>query len=80
MGDTAERCHLMGMLRTHRALLLNGFRAKGRRSSGVVEGFNTKAKPTSGKSFGFCTCHGAETALYPMLGALPEPESPHKFC
>ena len=46
MGDTAERCHPMWMLRAHRALLLNGFRAKGQFSSGVVEGFNTKAKPT----------------------------------
>ncbi len=80
MGDTAERCHQRWMPRAHRALLLNGFRAKGRLSSGVVEGFNTKAKLTSGKSFGFRTYHGAETALYPVLGALPEPESTHRFC
>ena len=32
------------MLRNHQALLLNWFRAKGQLSSGVVEGFNTKAK------------------------------------
>ena len=80
MGDTAERCHQRWMLRAHRALLLNGFRAKGQFSSGVVEGFNTKAKLTSRKSFGFRTYHGAETALHPMLGALPEPESTHRFC
>ena len=80
MGDTAERCHQRWMLRAHRALLLNGFRAKGQFSSGVVEGFNTKAKLTSGKSFGFRTYHGAETALYPVLGALPEPAFTHKFC
>ncbi len=88
MGDTAERCHQMSrcavspmwMLRAHRALLLNRFRAKGPFSNGVVEGFNIKAKPTSGKSFGFRTCHGAEIALYPVLGALPEPESIHRFC
>jgi transposase len=68
------------MLRAHRALLLNWFRAKGQLSSGVVEGFNTKAKLTSRKSFGFRTYHAAEIALYHALGALPEPELTHKFC
>jgi len=33
------------MLRTHRELLLNWFRAKGQLSSGVVEGFNTNLNP-----------------------------------
>jgi len=68
------------MLRNHRALLLNWFRAKGQLSSGVVEGFNTKAKLTARKSFGFRTYHGAEIALYHALGALPEPEIAHRFC
>jgi transposase len=68
------------MLRNHRALLLNWFRAKGQLSSGVVEGFNTKAKLTSRKSFGFRTYHGAEITLYHALGALLEPEFTHKFC
>ena len=68
------------MLRRHRALLLNWFRAKGQLSSGVVEGVNTKAKLTSRKSFGFRTFHGAEIALYRALGALPEPELTHRFC
>ena len=67
-------------LRSHRALLLNWFRAKGQISSGVVEGFNTKAKLTSRKSFGFRTYHGAEIALYHALGALPEPDFTHRFC
>jgi transposase len=71
---------LARMLRGHRALLLNWFRTKGQLSSGVVEGFNTKAKLTSRKSFGFRTYHGAEIALYHALGALPEPEFTHKFC
>jgi transposase len=71
---------LARMLRGHRALLLNWFRAKGQLSSGVVEGFNTKAKLTSRKSFGFRTYHGAEVALYHALGALPEPEFTHRFC
>jgi transposase len=52
------------ILRNHRELLLNWFRAKGQLSSGVVEGFNNKAKLTSRKSFGFRTFRGAEIALY----------------
>jgi transposase len=52
------------MLRGHRELLLNWFRAKGQLSSGVVEGFNAKAKLTSRKSYGFRTFRGAEIALY----------------
>ncbi len=68
------------MLRGHRELLLNWFRAKGQLSSGVVEGFNTKAKLTSRKSFGFRTFRGAEIALYHSLGALTEPDLTHRFC
>ena len=71
---------IVKMLRRHRPLLLNWFRAKGQLSSGVVEGFNTKAKLTSRKSFGFRTFRGAEIALYHTLGALPEPKLTHRFC
>lgn len=67
------------MLRNHRELLLNWFRAKGQLSSGVVEGFNNKAKLTSRKAFGFRTFRGAEIALYHALGGLPEPEGTHIF-
>jgi transposase len=68
------------MLRRHRTLLLNWFRAKGQLSSGVAEGFNAKAKLTARKSYGFRTYHGAEIALYHALGALPEPVLTHRFC
>lgn len=68
------------MLRGHRELLLNWFRAKGQLSSGSVEGLNTKAKLTTRKAFGFRTYHALELALYHTLGALPEPEVTHKFC
>jgi len=68
------------MLRRHRALLMNWFRAKGQLSSGVVEGFNTKAKLTVRKAFGFRTYHAMEIALYHTLGALPEPKATHRFC
>jgi transposase len=68
------------MLRNHRDLILNWFRAKGQLSSGVVEGLNTKVKLTFRKAYGFRTFHAAEIALYHALGALPEPELTHRFC
>jgi transposase len=68
------------MLRSHRALLLNWFRAKGAMSSGTVEGFNNKATLTTRKAYGFRTFRAIEIALYHTLGALPEPETTHKFC
>jgi len=67
-------------LRTHRALLLNWFRAKGAVSAGTVEGFNNKAKLTLRKSYGFRTYRAMEIALYHGLGALPEPRVTHRFC
>lgn len=66
-------------LRTHRELLLNWFRARGAISSGIVEGFNNKAKLTTRRAFGFRTFRAAEVALYHTLGALPEPEFTHRF-
>lgn len=41
------------MLRQHRPLLLNWFRARGEVSAGIVEGFNNKAKLTTRKAYGF---------------------------
>lgn len=66
-------------LRRHRPLLLNWFRAKKQFSSGIVEGFNNKAKLTTRKSYGFRTYHGAEIALYHALGGLPVPKKAHEF-
>ena len=68
------------MLRTHRPLLLNWFRAKGTLSAAVVEGFNNKARVTTRTAYGFRTYRAMEIALYHTLGALPEPEAPHRFC
>jgi transposase len=67
------------MLRAHRELLLNYFRAKKKFSSGIVEGFNNKAKVTMRKSYGFRTFRITELALYHALGKLPEPELTHEF-
>jgi transposase len=67
------------MLRRHRPLLLNWFRAKGTISGGAVEGFNNKAKLTMRKAFGFRTYPALELALYHTLGKLPEPKGTHTF-
>lgn len=67
------------MVQGHRELLLNWFRAKKQCSSGVVEGFNNKAKLTTKKAYGFRSFHGVEVALYHTLGALPEPKFTHRF-
>jgi transposase len=67
-------------LRSHRTLLLNWFRAKGSISSGIVEGFNNKAKLAMRKSYGFREYETIELALYHQLGDLPQPEFTHRFC
>ena len=67
------------MLRGHRELILNWFRAKKAFSSGVVEGLNAKAKVTTRRAYGFKVFTTLELALYHNLGALPEPETAHKF-
>ena len=67
------------MLRAHRTLILNWFRARGTMSSGIVEGFNNKAKLTTKKAYGFRTYEAIEIALYHQLGKLPEPKFTHKF-
>lgn len=67
------------MLRSHRVLILNYFKAKKEFSSGVVEGLNNKAKVTMRKSYGFRTFRVLELALYHSLGKLPEPELAHEF-
>jgi len=68
------------MLRSHRELLLNWFRAKGSISSGPVEGFNNKAKLTTRRAFGFRTFRAVEVALYHSLGDLPQPDATHRCC
>ena len=68
------------MLRRHRKLILNWFRARGTISAAAVEGFNNKAKLTTRNALGFRTFRGIEIALYHALGKLPEPEMTHRFC
>lgn len=67
------------MLRKHKELILNFFRAKKQFNNGIVEGFNRKINLTIRKSFGFRTFEYAEIALYHQIGDLPEPEFTHEF-
>ncbi|PTQ88142.1 transposase, partial [Nitrosomonas nitrosa] len=48
-------------------------------SSGIVEGFNTKAKLITRKAYGFRTFHATEIALYHALGELPVFKTTHEF-
>lgn len=68
------------MLRNHRNLILNWFKAKGSLSCGAVEGLNCKARLTTKRAYGFRTFDAIEIALYHTLGNLPEPELTHRFC
>jgi transposase len=67
-------------LRKHRESILNWFRAEGKISAGIVEGFNNKAQLAIRKSYGFREYETIELALFHQLGALPEPKFTHEFC
>jgi len=68
------------MLRAHRDLLLNWFRAKNRLGAlGVVEGFNNKARVVTKRAYGFRTYEILKLPLYHTLGNLPEPAGAHEF-
>ena len=68
------------MLRNHKSLLLNWFRAKREIALGCVEGFNNKAKVVTKRSYGFRSYDTLKIALYHALGDLPEPKFTHRFC
>jgi transposase len=59
------------MLRSHRGLILNWFRAKGMIALGAVEGLNNKAKVTTKKAYGFKNIDVIKIALYHTLGVNP---------
>lgn len=68
------------MLRSHKELILNWFRADGQLSSGPVEGLNNKAKLAVKKAYGFKSLKCLRIALYHQLGGLVEPPWAHRFC
>ena len=67
------------MLRKHREVILNYFRAKKQFNSGMVEGLNRKINLTVRKAFWFGSFKTIEIAIYHQLGELPEPECTHEF-
>ena len=68
------------MLRSHRGLILNWFRARNLIALGAVEGLNNKAKVTTKNAYGFKSLEVVKLALYHTLGNLPEPDATHRFC
>jgi transposase len=68
------------MLRAHKGLLMNWFRAREKIALGAVEGLNNKAKVTCRRSYGVRNYEVLKVALYHTLGHLPEPEDTHRFC
>ena len=68
------------MLRAHRSLILNWFRAKNEVALGAMEGFNNKAKVTTKKVYGYKSFDVVKVSAYQTLGKLPEPETTHRFC
>ena len=67
------------MLKNHRELILNYFRAKKEYNSGIVEGLNRKVNLTVRKAFGYKSFDVMEVALYHQLGKLPEPTLTHEY-
>ncbi len=67
------------MLRKHRALILNYFRAKKQYNSGVIEGLNNKVKVVTKRAYGYRKLEVIKIALYHALGDLPSPPSTHRF-
>ena len=67
------------MLRAHRPLLLNWFRAKNTIALGCVEGFNNKAKVVTKRSYGFRTYDGLKISLYHGLGDLSSHKSTRRL-
>ena len=66
-------------IRKHKELMLNWFEANGELSSGIVEGFNNKAKLTMRKAYGYKSSNLLKIALYHTLGDLPMPKSTHRY-
>jgi transposase len=67
------------MIRSHEGLILNWFKASGKISNGIVEGFNGKGRVVTKRAYGFRTYRCLEVALYHTLGELPVPEFTHRF-
>ncbi|MCC6933707.1 MAG: transposase [Deltaproteobacteria bacterium] len=71
--------HMARQIRHLQPLIFNWLTAKKLFSSGIVEGFNNKAKVTLKKAYGFHTLNAVQIALFQQLGALPEHLLTHTF-
>ncbi len=67
------------MLRAHRMIILNWFRARVTMSSEIVEGFNNEAKLTTKKAYGFRTHEAIEIALEDEKGERDRGRSQSPF-
>lgn len=67
------------MLTDKQNLIMNWFDTNPRLSSGIIEGFNNKAKLTIKKAYGFKDEKYLKYALYHTLGELPMPKFTHRF-
>ena len=68
------------MIRRHKPLIMNWFKAKKQYSSGVVEGLNRKVNLVTRRAYGFRSYEVLKIALFHTMGELPEPKSTHRFC
>lgn len=66
-------------LRLHRELLLNYFRARKQFSSGVIEGFNNKAKGRYEKIVRLPNLPDLGTRAISQTWQPSEPQLPHRF-
>ena len=72
-----DRYHIMATI--NKAIDKVRAEAKWKFSSGIVEGFNNKAKLTMGKTYGFRMFKVIEIELYQAIGGLPESQSTHRI-
>lgn len=67
------------MIRKHKPLILNWFKAKGQISNGIVEGLNGKGRVITKRAYDFRTEKCLEVAVYHALGKLPLRKFTHRF-
>ncbi len=70
---------VVNMLKSHKDLLLNYFRANKKYNSGIVEGLNRNINLSIRKAYGFRTFNVAKTCLFHQYGQLPEEIFTHRF-
>lgn len=67
------------MIRSHRELILNWFKAHKELSSGIVEGMNNKARTRIKMAYGYRNVQTFITALFHQMGKLPVDSVAHRF-